>query len=139
MSLNQFTFVGRATCDPEIRYSQGNSTAIASFNVAVSRDYKKEGEPDADFMSCVAFGKTAEAIEKYVTKGTKLICVGKVQNNNYEKDGVKHYGFKVLIDKWEFAESKKAASESGEQAPAKSGGDDFMPIPTNLDIDMPFA
>lgn len=140
MSLNQFTFVGRATGDPEIRYSQGQKqTCVASLNIAVSRDFKREGEPEADFFSCVAFGKTAEAIEKFVTKGTKLICVGKVQNNNYEKDGVKHYGFKVVIDKWEFAESKKAAAESGEQAPAKSSGDDFMPIPTNLDVDMPFA
>lgn len=146
MSLNQFTFVGRTTGDPEVRYSQGSkSTAIASFNIAVNRDFKKDGEPDADFFNCVAFGKTAEAIEKYVTKGAKLICVGKVQNNNYEKDGVKHYGFKVVIDKWEFAESKKAAAESqeqgptSEQTPAKSSGDDFMPIPSNFDMEMPFA
>ena len=90
-------------------------------------------------MKCVCFGKSAEAVEKYLSKGVKIIGVGSLQNNNYEKDGVKHYGMQILLSKWEFAESKKAASESGEQTTEKPSGDDFMPIPKNLDIDMPFA
>lgn len=142
MSLNNFCFCGRLTADPEVRYSSGaKQTAIASMTVAVNRDFKRDGDPDADFFKCVAFGKTAESIEKYLTKGTKVICVGSVQNNNYERDGVKHYGFQVVLNKWEFAESRKSAAESQEEESesAKKNGDDFMPIPSNLDIDMPFA
>ena len=141
MSLNQFTFMGRATNDPEIRYSQGKSTAVASFSIAVNRDFKRDGDPEADFFNCVAFGKTAEAIEKYITKGTKLVCTGRVQNNNYTKDGVKHYSVQVLIEKWEFAESKKTASESDtpETPAAKAPADDFVKVSPNFDIDMPFA
>ena len=140
MSLNNFCFSGRLTADPEVRYSSGaKQTAIASMTVAVNRDFKRDGDPDADFIKCVAFGKTAESIEKYLTKGTKVICVGSVQNNNYEKDGVKHYGFQVVLNRWEFAESRKSAAESGETETKPEKGDGFMNIPSNLDIDMPFA
>lgn len=140
MSLNIFCFCGRLTADPEVRYSSGaKQTAIASMTVAVNRDFKRDGDPDADFIKCVAFGKTAESIEKYLTKGTKVICVGSVQNNNYERDGVKHYGYQVVLNKWEFAESRKSAAESGETETKPEQGDGFMSIPSNLDIDMPFA
>lgn len=147
--MNNFIFSGRLGGDPEVRYSSGSKpTAIASFSVAVERDFKRDGEPTADFIKCVCFGKSAEAVEKYLTKGVKIIGVGSVQNNNYEKDGVKHYSMQVILNKWEFAESKKAAAESaesGEQTTtpasesAKPSEDEFMSIPKNLDIDMPFA
>jgi len=136
--MNIFNFVGRATGDPDIKYSGQKNTCVATINMAIPRDFKRDGDPDADFFSCVAFGKTAEAIEKYVSKGTKLICTAHVQNNNYEKDGVKHYGVKILLDKWEFAESKRGSGEAGPSSEKKSD-EDFMPIPKNLDIDMPFA
>ena len=143
--MNNFIFSGRLVGDPEVRYSSGaKSTAIASFSVAVERDFKRDGEPTADFIKCVCFGKSAEAVEKYLTKGVKIIGSGSLQNNNYEKDGVKHYSIQVMLNKWEFAESKKAAAESAEteeQTPKaeKPSQDEFMPIPKNLDIDMPFA
>lgn len=140
--MNVFLFCGRAVRDPEIRYTQGQKPmALANFTLAVSRDFKRDGEPDADFFNCTAFGKNAESIEKYVNKGSKLICTAHVQNDNYEKDGIKHYGVKIIIDKWEFAESKKAAAEYAEQEQEKpkQQSDDFMPIPSNLDLDMPFA
>ena len=140
--MNVFHFCGRAVKDPEIRYTQGQKPmCVANVTIAVGRDFKREGEPDSDFFSCTAFGKTAEGIEKFVKKGSKLICTAHIQNDNYEKDGVKHYAFKFLIDRWEFAESKKAAAEYAEQEQAteKPKEDDFMPIPSNLDIDMPFA
>ena len=140
--MNIFHFLGRACNDPETKWSNGDKPfAITSFNVAVTRTYKRQGEPDSDFFRITAFGKTAESIEKYIKKGVKIAGTCHVQNENWEKDGVKHYGFKFILDSWEFAESKKAASEYAEQeqeAP-KSSDDGFMPIPSNLDIDMPFA
>lgn len=138
--MNQCIFMGRAVGDPETRYSgKDNNLAITNLTLAVSRRYKREGEPEADFFKCVAFGKTAQSIEKYVVKGVKIIVIGEMQNDNYEKDGVKHYQMKLVVSSWEFAESKKSATESGEETPEKNSGDDFMPIPKNLDIDMPFA
>lgn len=144
--MNLFTFCGRLTGDPEIRYSTGaKPTAIATMTVAINRDYKREGEPDADFFKCVCFGKSAESVEKYLSKGVKIIGTGSIQNSNYEKDGVKHYGVQIMLNKWEFAESKKAA-ESGETeaAPAQTArpaptDDGFMKVSPNFDIDMPFA
>ena len=135
--MNNIIFSGRLTADPEIRYSTGaKQTCIATINVAVDRDFKREGEASADFFKCICFGKAAENIEKYLTKGTKIIGQGSLQNNNYEKDGVKHYGMQIVLSKWEFAESKKSASEN-EAAPREK--DEFMPINPNVDIDMPFA
>lgn len=140
MALNIFAFCGRLTADPEIRYSTGaKQTCVATINVAVQRDYKRDGDPDADFFKCVCFGKIAEGAEKHLTKGTKIIGTGSLQNSNYEKDGVKHYGMQIVLNKWEFAESKKAASEPGENTEPSSKDDGFMEIPKNLDIDMPFA
>lgn len=139
--MNNIIFSGRLTADPEIRYSTGaKQTCIATINVAVDRDFKREGEANADFFKCICFGKAAENIEKYLTKGTKIIGQGSLQNNNYEKDGVKHYGMQIVLSKWEFAESKKAAAEY--EAPGdlpKPSNDGFMEVPKNFDIDMPFA
>jgi len=140
--MNVFHFLGRACNDPEIKQTGGEKPmTIATFNVAINRDYRRQGDPESDFIRVTAFGKVAEGIDKYVKKGVKIIGTCHVQNENWEKDGVKHYGFKFILDRWEFAESKKAAAEYAEteQEPAKSKGDDFVPIPTNLDIDMPFA
>jgi len=133
--MNIFHFIGRACNDPEVRQSSGEKPlSIANFNVAVTRAYKRQGEPDSDFFRITAFGKTAENIQKFVQKGAKIAGTCHVQNKNWEKDGVKHYGFEFILDSWEFAESKKAAEEES----AEQKKDDFMPIP-NLDIDMPFA
>lgn len=144
--MNLFTFCGRLTGDPEIRYSTGaKQTAIASMTVAINRDYKREGEPDADFFKCVCFGKSAESVEKYLSKGVKIIGTGSMQNSNYEKDGVKHYGVQIMLNKWEFAESKKSAAEAGEseaaptQTARPASDDGFMKVSPNFDIDMPFA
>lgn len=132
--MNQFTFCGRLTADPEIRYAKGEKqTCVASFTLAVDRRFKRENET-TDFFKCVAFGKTAEVIEKHVSKGSKLIIIGEVQNDNYEKDGVKHYGMKFVVNQMEFAESKRAAAEN-----SGTSDDGFMPIPTNLEAEMPFA
>lgn len=133
--MNKVIESGRLTGDPHVRYTAGsNSTCVADFNIAVNRKFKRDGAPDADFFNCTAFGKTAESIEKYLTKGTKVIITGSIQNDNYEKDGVRHYQVKIIVDDWEFAESKKAAGEE----PA-NGGTGFTNIPDGIDDDtMPF-
>lgn len=131
--MNQIILMGRLTNDPDVRYSQ-NGSAVANLSLAVNRKFKREGDPDADFFRCVAFGKTAESIEKYLLKGVKVIVTGEMQNDNYEKDGIKHYQMKVILKDWEFAESKKAADET-----ATTTNDGFMPVPGDMDLDMPFA
>lgn len=139
--MNQCIFMGRTVAEPDIRYStKSDGMCIANFTLAVSRKFKREGESEADFFRCVAFGKIAQGIEKYVSKGAKIIVTGEMQNDNYEKDGVKHYQMKLVVASWEFAESKKAASESGEQESSGQRSEDgFMPIPSNLDLEVPFV
>ena len=138
--MNCFITMGRLTKDPEVRYTQGqNPMAIASFNLAVDRKIKKENEPSADFFSCTAFGKTAEFVEKYLKKGTKVVTTGRMQNDNYEKDGVKHYGFKYMIDQIEFAESKAASDGNTEVNNNPPAPDGFMDIPSDLGDSLPFG
>lgn len=144
--MNKFIIVGRPTADPEVRYSQ-DGKALARFNFAVNRRFKRDGEPDADFFPCVAFGKTAETIEKLVRKGTKLLIDGECRNNNYTDDsGVKHYGTQVIVNSFEFCESKakdtSRESGSGQEPPigsAADADDGFMSIPDGLDDEeLPF-
>ena len=110
--MNKCTLVGRLTKDPEIRYSQGeNATATARFSVAVSRRFKNaEGNYDADFINCVAFGKTAEFLEKYFKKGMAIGLTGHIQTGSYtNKDGQKVYTTDVIVEETEFVESKNAS------------------------------
>lgn len=123
--MNKWVGMGRATKDPEVRYTKDNK-AIATINVAVDRRFNKD---ITDFFKCTAFGKTAEFVEKYIRKGTKVVIEGTVQNDNYEKDGVKHYGTNIIIEAIEFAESKKAQEQPEES------GEDFMDIPVGVDGD----
>lgn len=133
--MNKTFIMGRLTRDPEIRYSQGaNSTAIAGFSIAVDRKFKREGEPDADFFNCTAFGKTAEFFEKYVKRGVKVIVEGRLQNETYEKDGQKRTVTKIMVEQAEFAESKKASEEKN----AQSAPEGFMEIPDDLGSEIPF-
>ena len=136
--MNKVILMGRLTRDPEVRYSGSTNMAVARFSIAVDRRFKREGDPEADFFNCTAFGKQGEFVEKYLRKGTKILMEGEVRNDNYtDKDGRKVYGFNFVANSIEFAESKKAAESSGgyvpsgEMAPLPSGdvGDDFMNIP----------
>lgn len=130
----------RLTADPEVRYSTGdNATAIARFRVAVNRR-KKAGETqqEADFIPCVAFGKTAEFAEKYLKKGTKVNIEGRLTSGSYtNKDGVKVYTLEVTVEDMEFAESKGSNSDSSDQ-PQAAGGGGFMNIPDGIDEQFPF-
>ncbi len=127
--MNEFRISGRLTADPEIKMA--NDKVIARFNFAVNRKFKKEGDPEADFFQCVAFGKIAETFEKCnISKGTKLIIGGEVRNNDYEKDGAMDCGTQIKVDWFEFCEGKK--SEGTQSGPADDG---FMPAPGD---DLPF-
>lgn len=121
--MNRFLGTGRMTKDADIRVSE--STTVARFTIAIDRRFKK-GE--TDFISCVAFGKTAEWMEKYTHKGMKLEIEGHIQTGSYEKDGKKVYTTDVICDSVEFAESKKAEKQN----------DGFMSVVEN-DDNMPFA
>ena len=152
--MNKVILMGRLTRDPGVRYSQGASqTAVARFSIAVDRRFKREGEPDADFFNCTAFGKQAEFIERYLRKGVKVVVCGRIQNDNYtNKEGQMVYSVRVMVDEIEFAESKNASAGNGDggyngggymgggnSAPAPSGaGDGFMNIPDGIDEELPF-
>ena len=107
--MNKVILLGRLTKDPEVRYTQSeNMLAIARYTLAVDRRFKKEGQPSADFINCVAFGKSAEFAEKYMTKGRLFGVIGKIQTRNYENDKKeKVYVTEVVVDEQYFADSKK--------------------------------
>ena len=134
--MNKIILIGRLTKDADVRYSQGaQPTAIARYTLAVDRKFKKQGEPDADFINCVEFGKLAEFAEKYFRKGTKIAVTGRIQTGSYtNKDGQKVYTTDVIVEEHEFAESK-ASSQPAQAAPTSSDG--FMSIPDGLD-ELPF-
>lgn len=145
--------MGRLTRDPEIKYTQGgNSMAIARYTLAVDRRFKRDGEPTADFINCVAFGRGAEFTEKYFRQGLKVVVTGRIQTGSYtNKDGQKVYTTDVVVEEQEFAESKATSdanagsfSHAGgfQQAPAPTpaadAGDGFMNIPDGIDEELPF-
>jgi len=135
--MQKWMAMGRLVRNPEIRYSN-DGKAVARFDFAVNRRFKREGEADADFFSCVAFGKLAETLERCnVGKGTKLLIEGEVRNNNYtNKDGQKVYGTQILVDSFEFCESKGAGQQ--EQNAPIDNNDGFMNVPDGIDEELPF-
>lgn len=132
--MNKYICIGRLTKDPDIKYSQGDKqTCIARYTLAVDRRFKQEGQPEADFISCVAFGKQGEFAEKYLKKGIKIAIVGELRTGSYiNKDGQKVYTTDVVVNEHEFCESKKADQEE----PQPSEG--YMEIPEGLVDDLPF-
>ena len=132
--MNKVILMGRLTRDPDIHKT--DKTVIARFSLAVDRRFKAEGQPSADFISCVAFGKTADFLEKYIKQGVKIALEGRIQTGSYEKDGVKHYATDVIAEAVEFAESKKASEENTQEPPAESN--DFIEIPEGIENDLPF-
>ena len=142
--------MGRLTRDPEVRYSQGeNALAIARYTLAVDRRAaRREGEATADFINCVAFGRSAEFAERYLRQGTKIVVSGRIQTGSYtNRDGQKVYTTEVVVEESEFAESKansSAPSNNSYQAspapsPSADIGDGFMNIPDGIDEELPFS
>ena len=167
--MNKVILMGRLTRDPDIRYTQGeNSMAVARYTLAVDRRRSaQEGQPTADFISCVAFGRQAEFAERYLHQGTKIAATGRIQTGSYtNKEGQKVYTTDVVIEDQEFAESKAASENRGgssyggnsgyqnqnrsyssnqQQAPSKAasaageGFEGFMNIPEGVeDEGLPF-
>lgn len=136
--MNKVHLIGRLTRDPEVRYSQGeNSTAVARYSLAVDRRYKREGDQDADFINCVAFGKNGEFAEKYLHKGMKIAVSGRIQTGSYEKDGVKHYTTDVVVEEHDFCERKGSSEGSAPEPQTDANG--FMNIPDGVDDEgLPF-
>ena len=129
--MNVFIGSGRLVAAPEYSSTQKGGI-VARFRLAINRRFKQEGKPEADFFNCIAFGKTAETIEKCrIDKGTKLNIRGEVQNNDYEKDGVKHYSNQVVVDFFEFCESKASADNATPYEPS-------LPVFGGSDDDLPF-
>ncbi len=142
--MNKVILMGRLTRDPEVS-SSASGTTFARFSIAVDRRFKREGEPDADFFNCTAFGKTAEFVERYLKKGTKVVVTGRLQNNNYtNKEGQKVYDVRIMVEELEFAESKNASSDGSYNSGASSqgssgGGNDFLNVPDGLVEELPFS
>ena len=154
IKMNKVILMGRLTRDPEVRYSQGaNPTAIARYTLAVERRFKRDGEPTADFINCVALGKAGELAEKYFRQGLKVTVAGRIQTGSYtNRDGVKVYTTDVFVEEQEFAESKNSenanAKPAGNQNAAPqnqqnnnqyAGYDGFMNIPEGIDDELPFS
>lgn len=137
--MNKCVLMGRLTRDPEIRVN--NDKTVARFSIAVDRRFKRDGdEQTADFINCVAFGKTAEFVEKYAHKGTKFIVEGRIQTGSYtNKDGVRVYTTDIVVEQLEFAESKSSAdgNATGNTANATTNTN-FMDIPDDISEELPF-
>ena len=146
--MNKVILMGRLTRDPEVRYSQGESSlAIARYTLAVDRRFNRNNQDGqtADFINCVAFGKAGEFAEKYLKKGTKMAVTGRIQTGSYtNKDGQKVYTTDVVCESVEFAESKNSQSGGSSFdggagfAPSSDAGDGFMNIPDGIDEELPF-
>ncbi|MEE3468013.1 MAG: single-stranded DNA-binding protein [Eubacterium sp.] len=152
--MNKVILMGNLTRDPEITYSQGSNMAIARFSIAINRRFQRDGEDNTDFFNCTAFGKTAEFVEKYFHKGSRMLLTGRIENDNYtNKNGEKVYSVRVIAEEVEFAERKStsdafASGDAGVSgganpipAPTPQGGDagdDFVDINSDATADFPF-
>lgn len=138
--MNKVILIGRLTKDPDVRWSQGSEPmAVARYTLAVDRRFKREGEQDADFISCVAFKKNGEFAEKYLHKGIKIAITGRIQTGSYEdkETGKRVYTTDVVVEEQEFCESKGQTNNEA-PVPSSNDGSDFMSIPEGLAEELPF-
>lgn len=132
--MNKCFLIGRTTKEIEVRYTQGaNPTAVARFTIAINRRKKADGTQDADFITCIAWGKTAELMEQYVGKGDKISVAGRIQTGSYEKDGNKVYTTDVVVEELEFLEKRKEGEHKPVEDPQIPAGfskldDDDIPF-----------
>jgi len=130
--MNKAILIGRLTKDPEIRYTQSSEPmAIARYSLAVNRRFKKDGQPEADFINIVAFGKNGEFAEKYLRKGMQIAVVGRIQTGSYEKEGRKIYTTDIVAEEQHFTEKK------GETKPLEKPDQGFVDADMD-DDDIPF-
>lgn len=146
--MNKVILMGRLTRDPEVRYSQGEqATAVARYTLAVDRRFKRDGDQQtADFIQCVAFGRSGEFAERYLRKGTKIVVTGRIQTGSYtNREGQRVYTTDVVVEDQEFAESRNASggdnsgyTPADRPSPGSAAGDGFMNIPDGIDEELPF-
>lgn len=110
--MNKVILMGRLTKDPEVKYVQGaNTFTVARYTLAVNRRFKRDGEPEADFIACVAFGKSAEFVEKYLAKGQQIAIQGRLQFETWtDQNGNKHYSTNVVAEEHYFCGNKTTGS-----------------------------
>lgn len=133
--------MGRLTRDPEIRYTTGEkSTCIARYSLAVNRSFKRDGEPEADFFNCVAFGKSGEFAEKFLKKGMQILVSGRIQTGSYtNREGQKVYTTDVVIESQEFTEKKQEAEPEAPKTTPEKVADGWVNIPESLAEELPFS
>lgn len=138
--MNKVVLMGRLVRDPNVRYSQGEDPiAMARYTLAVDRRFKRDGQQNADFINCLAFGRSAEFAEKYFKQGTKIAVSGRIQTGSYtNRDGVKVYTTEVVIEEQNFAESKNSQN-NGENQQNTPEDDGFMDIPDGFEDQLPFS
>lgn len=148
--MNKVILMGRLTADPDVKYTQGaEPLAIVRFSIAVNKRFKREGEPDADFINCVAFGKTGEFTSKYFKKGMMIAIVGRLQVRNWEdKNGQKRVTTEVVIEEQYFAESKasfesrqgrnSAQRQTEPSTNEQNGPEGYYSVEDASDDDLPF-
>ena len=149
--MNNVVLMGRLTRDPDLRYTQGNtSQAVTRFNIAVDRNYSRDkkqemearNQPTADFINCTAWGKLGENIAKFTGKGLRVLVTGRIQTGSYEKDGSRVYTTEILCDSVEFLDWKEGNSSQsgyGQKQNSKPVDDSFTaPIDDNFDYSADF-
>jgi len=129
--MNKVILMGRLTKDPELRYTSGNNTAVCSFTLAVDRQYKQEGQPEADFIPIVAWSKLAETCSKYLEKGRRISIVGHIQTRSWDdNEGKKHYVTEVIAEEMHFADDKRKDGTSEGQQTQQSSNPPAQTPPT---------
>lgn len=155
--MNKAILMGRLTRDPDVRYQGAeDQSCVVRFSLAVDRKFKKEGEKDADFFNCVAFGKLGVFVERYIHQGTKILLTGRIQNDNYtNRQGERVYSVGIIAEEIEFAESRSASqgngsaqqpageareTENNQRAGQYTDSQGFMNIPDGVnEDDLPFC
>lgn len=134
--MNKVILIGRLTKDPELNFAAGSGTAVTRFNLAVTRPFKKD---ETDFINCVAFGKTAETIAQYITKGRQLAVTGSIRTGSYDaKDGTKRYTTDVVVESFEFI-GNNSGNKNNENGQENNFGGNFEEDMTPVDDgNMPF-
>ena len=136
--MNKAILMGRLTRDVELRQTP-NGVSVARFSIAVNRRFKSEGQPDADFINCVAWRQTGEFISKYFQKGSMIAVVGSIQTRSWDgQDGKKQYATEVVVDEAHFTGSKNDAAKSSDGNTSTENTSGFDTITPEDEDDLPF-
>ena len=137
--MNKVILMGRLTKNPELKYAgKANDMAVARYTLAVNRRYKKDGDQEADFVSCVTFGKNAEFAQKYLYKGMRIVIAGRISTGNYkDKDGKTIYTTEIIVEEHEFAQNINSDISTESAASSGTDKDGFMNVPDEEEI--PFS